>query len=68
VVPAVRPERLEAILGRPKRVTAKERSAVMALVDLGLVDVQPRAFKGRPFTYWDYQAATFTKEWGCAST
>ena len=45
-------------------VTVEERSAVTALIDLGLVDVQPRAFKGRPFTYWDYRAGNFHKGLG----
>ena len=45
-------------------VTPAERSAVAALVDLGLVDLQPRAFKGRPFTYWDYRAGNFHKGFG----
>jgi exodeoxyribonuclease III len=45
-------------------VTPEERSAVIALTDLGLVDIQPRAFKGRPFTYWDYRAGNFHKGLG----
>jgi exodeoxyribonuclease-3 len=45
-------------------VTEEERSAVAALTGLGLVDVQPRAFKGRPFTYWDYRAGNFHKGLG----
>ena len=45
-------------------VTPEERAAVSALIDLGLVDVQPRAFKGRPFTYWDYRAGNFHKGLG----
>ena len=45
-------------------VTPDERSAVSALVQLGLVDVQPRAFKGLPFTYWDYRAGNFHKGLG----
>jgi exodeoxyribonuclease-3 len=45
-------------------VTAEERLAVTALIDLGLIDVQPRAFKGRPFTYWDYRAGNFHKGLG----
>jgi exodeoxyribonuclease III len=45
-------------------VTVEERAAVTALTDLGLVDVQPRAFKGRPFTYWDYRAGNFHKGLG----
>ena len=45
-------------------VTQAERSAVAALVDLGLVDLQPRALKGEPFTYWDYRAGNFHKGFG----
>lgn len=45
-------------------VTPEERAAVAALVALGLVDVQPRALKGRPFTYWDYRAGYFHKGFG----
>ncbi len=45
-------------------VTVEERSAVTALTELGLVDVQPRALKGRPFTYWDYRAGNFHKGMG----
>jgi len=40
-------------------VSAAERAALAALVGLGLDDVRPRAFKGRPFTYWDYRAGMF---------
>lgn len=42
-------------------VTAAERSAVGALLEAGLTDVQPRALKGAPFTYWDYRAGMFHK-------
>ena len=45
-------------------VTKPERDAVAALVALGLVDVQPRALKGSPFTYWDYRAGNFHKGLG----
>ena len=45
-------------------VTPDERSAVQTLLGLGLVDVQPRAFKGLPFTYWDYRAGNFHKGMG----
>jgi exodeoxyribonuclease III len=45
-------------------VTPEERAAVAALLALGLVDVQPRALKGRPFTYWDYRAGNFHKGFG----
>lgn len=40
-------------------VSPAERDALAALVGLGLRDVQPRAFKGLPFTYWDYRAGMF---------
>jgi exodeoxyribonuclease-3 len=40
-------------------VSVAEREALAALVALGLRDVQPRAFKGLPFTYWDYRAGMF---------
>ena len=42
-------------------VSAAEREALSALLDLGFTDVQPRAMKGRPFTYWDYRAGMFHK-------
>jgi exodeoxyribonuclease-3 len=42
-------------------VTAEERAAVAALLELGLADVHPRALKGAPFTYWDYRAGMFHK-------
>jgi len=45
-------------------VTPDERGAVTALIELGFVDVQPRAIKGRPFTYWDYRAGNFHKGLG----
>lgn len=45
-------------------VTPEERAAVAALVELDLVDVQPRAFKGKPFSYWDYRAGNFHKGFG----
>ena len=44
-------------------VSAPERQAVAALLELGFTDVQPRALKGEPFTYWDYRAGMFHK--GC---
>jgi exodeoxyribonuclease-3 len=40
-------------------VSTAERDALAALVALGLRDVHPRAFKGLPFTYWDYRAGMF---------
>ncbi len=45
-------------------VSPEERAALAALLGLGLTDVQPRAFKGRPFTYWDYRAGMFHKGMG----
>jgi exodeoxyribonuclease-3 len=44
-------------------VSEPERAAIRALVELGLTDLQPRALKGEPFTYWDYRAGMFHK--GC---
>jgi exodeoxyribonuclease-3 len=45
-------------------VTEAERSAFVSLLDLGLVDLHPRALKGEPFTYWDYRAGNFHKGLG----
>jgi exodeoxyribonuclease-3 len=45
-------------------VSAPEREALAALTSLGLDDIRPRAFKGRPFTYWDYRAGNFHKGLG----
>jgi exodeoxyribonuclease III len=42
-------------------VSAAERDAFSAMLELGFTDVQPRALKGRPFTYWDYRAGSFHK-------
>jgi exodeoxyribonuclease III len=42
-------------------VSAAERDALAGLLELGFTDVQPRAMKGRPFTYWDYRAGMFHK-------
>jgi len=44
-------------------VSAPEREALRALLELGLTDLRPRALKGAPFTYWDYRAGMFHK--GC---
>ncbi|HEY7927655.1 MAG TPA: exodeoxyribonuclease III [Candidatus Dormibacteraeota bacterium] len=44
--------------------SALERAALKALLELGLHDVKPRAFKGEPFTYWDYRAGNFHKGMG----
>ncbi len=45
-------------------VTAVERSAVAALLEVGLVDLHPRALKGEAFTYWDYRAGNFHRGLG----
>ncbi len=46
-------------------VTAPEREAVAALLDLGLRDIVPEPMKGpNPFTYWDYRAGMFHKDMG----
>jgi exodeoxyribonuclease-3 len=45
-------------------VSADERAALTGLLELGLHDVQPRALKGLPFTYWDYRAGNFHKGMG----
>ena len=42
-------------------VSRPEREAIGRLLDLGLTDVQPRAVKGEPYTYWDYRAGMFHK-------
>jgi exodeoxyribonuclease III len=44
-------------------VSAPERAAIASLLTLGLTDIQPRALKGAPFTYWDYRAGNFHR--GC---
>jgi exodeoxyribonuclease-3 len=50
-----------AVFAGSTHVTAPEREAISALLALGLTDVQPRALKGEPFTYWDYRAGMFHK-------
>lgn len=45
-------------------VTPAERSALAALLDLGLVDIPPRALKGDPFTFWDYRNGALHRGWG----
>jgi len=46
-------------------VSPAERSAVQALLDWGLVDVEARPGKGDiPFTYWDYRAGMMHKNLG----
>ncbi|MCW3031994.1 MAG: xth [Solirubrobacterales bacterium] len=42
-------------------VSRPEREAIGTLVALDLTDVQPRALKGEPYTYWDYRAGMFHK-------
>jgi exodeoxyribonuclease-3 len=42
-------------------VSEPERAAIAKLLALGLTDVQPRALKGEPYTYWDYRAGMFHK-------
>ena len=54
----------KAFLGST-HVTPAERQAVQALLDWGLTDVRARPGKGdRPFTYWDYRAGMFHKDFG----
>jgi exodeoxyribonuclease-3 len=46
-------------------VTPPERTALERLRALGLTDVLPRAMKhDTPFTYWDYRAGNFHKNFG----
>lgn len=45
-------------------VSAPERSALREILALGLTDLQPRALKGEPFTYWDYRGGNFHKGLG----
>jgi exodeoxyribonuclease-3 len=45
-------------------VSAPERRALQEILSLGLTDLQPRALKGEPFTYWDYRAGNFHKGLG----
>ena len=45
-------------------VSEPERRAISELLALGLTDLQPRALKGEPFTYWDYRAGMFHKGMG----
>jgi exodeoxyribonuclease-3 len=45
-------------------VSAPERAALAEILELGFTDVQPRALKGRPFSYWDYRAGMFHKGMG----
>lgn len=45
-------------------VSPQERRALAHLLELGLVDVPPRALKGEPFTYWDYRQGMFHRGMG----
>jgi exodeoxyribonuclease III len=46
-------------------VTPAERTALTALLELGLRDIVPRPMKGpHPFTYWDYRAGMFHQNMG----
>jgi len=45
-------------------VSEPERQAIRELLELGLTDLQPRALKGEPYTYWDYRAGMFHKGMG----
>jgi exodeoxyribonuclease-3 len=46
-------------------VTAPERAALAAILDLGFTDIVPKPMKGpNPFTYWDYRAGMFHKDMG----
>jgi exodeoxyribonuclease-3 len=42
-------------------VSEPERRAIAELLAIGLTDLQPRALKGAPYTYWDYRAGMFHK-------
>lgn len=45
-------------------VTPAEREALDHLRGAGLADVQPRALKGEPYTFWDYRNGAFHRGWG----
>ncbi|HEV7208962.1 MAG TPA: exodeoxyribonuclease III [Mycobacteriales bacterium] len=46
-------------------VTVPERTALRQLRELGLTDIVPRPLKyDRPYTYWDYRAGMFHKNFG----
>ena len=54
-----------AVFAASTHVTPPERAALEALRETGLVDVVPRPLKyDRPFTYWDYRAGMFHKNFG----
>ena len=51
--------------GESTHVTPQERSALAALVDVGLTDVVRRRWPDdRVFTYWDYRAGAFQQDLG----
>ncbi|MBK9739064.1 MAG: exodeoxyribonuclease III [Actinobacteria bacterium] len=45
-------------------VTPAERTALTDLLAVGLTDVEPRALKGPPYTFWDYRNGAFHRGWG----
>ncbi len=54
-----------AVFTASTHVTPPERAALEALRATGLVDVVPRPLKyDKPFTYWDYRAGMFHKNFG----
>ena len=54
-----------AVFAESTHVTPPERAALEAIRATGLVDVVPRPLKyDRPFTYWDYRAGMFHKNFG----
>jgi exodeoxyribonuclease-3 len=50
-----------SVFAASTHVTEPEREAIRRLLAAGLSDVQPRALKGEPYTYWDYRAGMFHK-------
>jgi exodeoxyribonuclease-3 len=53
------------LFGKSTHVTARERAALSALEEVGLVEVIPRALKyDKPFTFWDYRQLAFPKNSG----
>jgi exodeoxyribonuclease III len=54
-----------AVFAGSTHVTPPERAALAALLGTGLTDVVPQPMKGpHPFTYWDYRAGNFHKDFG----